>query len=76
MDAGNSVENLLVIPARLASTRLAKKALLEAQGAPLIVHTLRAAAESQKADAVVVATDSEETLKVVNEWKLDIILDI
>jgi 3-deoxy-manno-octulosonate cytidylyltransferase (CMP-KDO synthetase) len=67
MDTGISVENLLVIPARLGSTRLAQKALLKADGVALIVHTLRRASQSKKANAVVVATDSQEIMKVVEE---------
>jgi len=65
MDAENSVENLLVIPARLGSTRLSKKALLSESGQPLIVHTLLRASQSQKADVIVVATDSVDIVEVV-----------
>jgi 3-deoxy-manno-octulosonate cytidylyltransferase (CMP-KDO synthetase) len=49
---------LIVIPARLASTRLPGKPLADIAGEPMIVHVMRRA---QAADigAVVVATDSE-----------------
>jgi 3-deoxy-manno-octulosonate cytidylyltransferase (CMP-KDO synthetase) len=65
MDTVNSVDNLLVIPARLGSTRLSQKALLKDDGQALIVHTLKAASKSLKANLLVVATDSEEIAKVV-----------
>ncbi|MFM7280858.1 MAG: cytidylyltransferase domain-containing protein, partial [Planctomycetia bacterium] len=35
------IRALAIIPARLGSTRLPRKMLLEAAGAPLIVHTAR-----------------------------------
>ena len=49
---------IIVIPARMASTRLPGKPLIDIAGEPMIVHVLRRA---QAADAgeVVVATDSE-----------------
>lgn len=54
----------ILIPARLASTRLPKKALLEIDGQPLVVHTLRRA-EDCGAASVHVATDSDEIATVV-----------
>jgi 3-deoxy-manno-octulosonate cytidylyltransferase (CMP-KDO synthetase) len=52
------MHTLILIPARMASTRLPGKPLVEIAGDPMIVHVLRRA---QAADAgpVVVATDSE-----------------
>lgn len=47
----------VVIPARLASSRLPDKVLLEIAGRPMIAHVIQAARASQ-ADAVIVATDS------------------
>ncbi|MFB3067491.1 MAG: cytidylyltransferase domain-containing protein, partial [Planctomycetota bacterium] len=48
---------LLVIPARLHSTRLPRKALLSETGKPLIQHVWEAAAQVRRADAAIVATD-------------------
>jgi len=56
---------VIVIPARLASTRLARKMLLDETGKPLIQHTYEAACCSRLAERVVVATDSVEIERVV-----------
>jgi len=49
---------LIVIPARLASTRLPGKPLVDIAGEPMIVHVWRRA-QAADVGAVVVATDSE-----------------
>ncbi len=49
----------VLIPARLASTRLPNKPLADIAGLPMVVHVARRAAQSQ-ARRVVVATDSAE----------------
>jgi 3-deoxy-manno-octulosonate cytidylyltransferase (CMP-KDO synthetase) len=51
-------EVLILIPARMASTRLPGKPLLDIAGEPMIVHVMRRA-QSARLGAVVVATDSE-----------------
>lgn len=56
---------LVVIPARLASTRLAEKALLEETGRPLVVHTLERARGARRVSRVVVATDDRRILEAV-----------
>lgn len=49
-----------IIPARLESTRLPRKMLLNATGKPLIQHTWEQAMKAKSLDKVIVATDSEE----------------
>jgi 3-deoxy-manno-octulosonate cytidylyltransferase (CMP-KDO synthetase) len=56
---------LVVIPARLGSTRLPHKPLQLLAGEPLIVRVARHVAEMGLADRVVVATDAEEVARVV-----------
>jgi 3-deoxy-manno-octulosonate cytidylyltransferase (CMP-KDO synthetase) len=51
----------VLIPARLASTRLPNKPLADIAGLPMVVHVARRAARSQAAQ-VVVATDSPAVL--------------
>jgi 3-deoxy-manno-octulosonate cytidylyltransferase (CMP-KDO synthetase) len=51
-------EILIVIPARMASTRLPGKPLADIAGEPMIVHVMRRA-QAARLGAVVVATDSE-----------------
>ena len=55
-----------VIPARLESSRLPRKLLLNETGKSLIQHTWEAASRSEKLDRLVVATDSLEILEAVH----------
>ena len=55
---------IAVIPARLASTRLERKILLEIAGKPLIGVVYEAVRSSPLLAEVIVATDSEEILEV------------
>ena len=56
---------LIVIPARLHSTRLPKKLLLAETGQTLIQHTYQAALTSQQAERVIVAADDQQIVDVV-----------
>ncbi len=56
---------MIIIPARLASTRFPQKALYPIDGVPMVV---RVAQRAKEVDEVVVATDSEEIAKVVREF--------
>lgn len=51
------MKSVIIIPARLASTRLPGKLLLAETGKPLIQHTYEAARQSRLASRVVVACD-------------------
>ena len=51
---------VILIPARLDSSRLERKMLADLEGEPLIVRTWRQALKSRLAERVVVATDSRE----------------
>lgn len=57
-----------LIPARLESTRLPKKALKDICGIPAIVHCYRRTLLSKKVDEVYVCTDSEEIKQVVESY--------
>lgn len=54
-----------IIPARLGSTRLHRKPLVDIGGLPLVVHTLRQARSSKAFERCIVATDSDEIAVVV-----------
>ncbi len=56
-----------VIPARMQSTRLPGKPLLRIAGVPMILRVLERARASRELDRVIVATDSEEIRRVVEE---------
>ena len=60
-----------MIPARLASTRLPRKMLREIAGKPLIGVVYEAVRSSPLLDDVIVATDSDEILRVCRKhgWK-------
>jgi 3-deoxy-manno-octulosonate cytidylyltransferase (CMP-KDO synthetase) len=58
----------IVIPARLASTRLPRKLLLRETGKSLIQHTYEAACRSRRAAGVCVATDHAEIFDEVRSF--------
>jgi 3-deoxy-manno-octulosonate cytidylyltransferase (CMP-KDO synthetase) len=57
-----------IIPARLNSTRLPRKALLAETGKSLVQHTWETAKRVRSFDQVIVATDSEEIAEVVRSF--------
>ena len=59
-----SHDTLIVIPARLAASRLPGKPMADIHGQPMIVHVWRRAIESGVGD-VVVATDADEIFQAV-----------
>jgi 3-deoxy-manno-octulosonate cytidylyltransferase (CMP-KDO synthetase) len=63
-----ALQSTIVIPARLASTRLARKLLLSETGKPLIQHTYEAASQASLPRGVVVAADCEEIATVVRSF--------
>ena len=56
---------MIVIPARMHSTRLPQKMMLCGTGKPLIQHTYEAAIRAIKPEKVVVATDHKEIYNTV-----------
>ena len=54
-----------IIPARLKSTRLADKALIDLEGLPMVVHVFKRAQLAKTLSQVFVATDSMEIKKAV-----------
>jgi 3-deoxy-manno-octulosonate cytidylyltransferase (CMP-KDO synthetase) len=56
-----------IIPARLKSTRLPDKALIDIEGLPMVVHVLKRAQLSKTLDHVYVATDSVEIKEAVEK---------
>jgi 3-deoxy-manno-octulosonate cytidylyltransferase (CMP-KDO synthetase) len=62
------MKTLIVIPARLGSTRLPEKMLLSETGKTLIEHTYLAAVASRYADRVIVATDDQRIVDAVTSF--------
>ena len=63
----------VIIPARLASTRLPRKPLADIGGKPMVVRVAERAAQSL-ANQVVVATDSDEVASACETNKVDVLL--
>ena len=61
---------VVIVPARLASTRLPRKPLADLAGEPMVVRVARRAAASG-AERVVVATDSDEVMDVCLRFEVD-----
>ena len=59
-------DTVILIPARLTSTRFPGKPLADLHGAPMIVHVLRRAEAARIGDAIV-ATDSEAVAAAVEK---------
>ena len=57
-----------LIPVRLNSSRLFKKALLEIDNIPMVVHTYKRANLSKKLNDLYVCTDSKEIIKVSKKF--------
>jgi 3-deoxy-manno-octulosonate cytidylyltransferase (CMP-KDO synthetase) len=62
------LKSYVVIPARLASTRLPRKLLLCETGKPLIQHTYEAASRARRPAGLCVATDHVEIQKCVERF--------
>lgn len=65
---------VVVIPARLSSTRLPRKMLLADTGRTLVEHTWRNAASARGSLATVVATDSDEIAAAVRSFGGDVVM--
>lgn len=71
--SNTSPEFLVVIPARLGSTRLPRKPLADIGGKPMVIRVAERAQESL-AHSVVVATDSPEIQAVCDEHRIECLL--
>ena len=65
---------VILIPARLESSRLERKMLADLEGVPLIVRTWSQALKSRLAERVVVATDSLEIAAVLEAHGAEVVM--
>jgi 3-deoxy-manno-octulosonate cytidylyltransferase (CMP-KDO synthetase) len=65
---------LVIIPARLRSTRLAEKALIKINGIPMIVRTFLRCNKVLPKSKIIVATDDIKIMKVCDIYKVPSIL--
>jgi len=73
MSASQAPDFLVVIPARLGSTRLPRKPLADIGGKPMVVRVAEQAKKSL-AHSVVVATDSSEIQAACDEHRIECLL--
>jgi len=64
----------VIVPARLASTRLPEKVLLSRTGKPMVQHVVEQALRAQCAASVVVATDSQRVIDALAPFNTRCIL--
>jgi len=62
---------MIIIPARLASSRLPNKVLAEIAGMPMVIRTAKAVAN---VDSVVIATDSQEVVDIAKENGIEAVM--
>lgn len=62
-----------LIPVRLNSSRLFKKALLEIDKMPMVVHTYKRAVLSKSLEKVFICTDSNEISRVAKRFRCNVI---
>ncbi|MDD4364598.1 MAG: 3-deoxy-manno-octulosonate cytidylyltransferase [Synergistales bacterium] len=65
---------LAVIPARLGSTRLPGKPLVEIGGVPLVVRVLRRVQRCRTIDRVIVAADDERVVEAVSACGAEVVM--
>jgi len=63
-----------MIPARLKSTRLPEKALIDIAGMPMVIHTCKRAQMAKKLDDVYLVTDSELIKKTGESYDIKVIM--
>ena len=63
-----------IVPARLRSSRLPEKALVEIEGLPMVVHTCKRAALARSLDHVCLATDSPRIGEAAEAHGIDVIM--
>jgi 3-deoxy-manno-octulosonate cytidylyltransferase (CMP-KDO synthetase) len=62
---------MIIIPARIGSSRFPNKVLADIGGMPMVIRTAKAV---ESIDNVVIATDSQEVIEIANEYNVDAIL--
>jgi len=62
---------MIIIPARLKSSRFENKILVDIMGLPMVIRTAK---QVQMLDKVVIATDSQEVIKLANQYNIEAVL--
>jgi len=72
--AGPTLRALAIVPARLGSTRLPRKMLLQESGRYLFEHTVRGVRRARTLARVVLATDSEEIRAAARATEVEVLM--
>jgi 3-deoxy-manno-octulosonate cytidylyltransferase (CMP-KDO synthetase) len=71
---GEQVKVVGMLPARLRSSRLPEKALVDIDGLPMFVHTCKRAQLAKSLDDVYLTTDSEKIKEIAEDYNIKIIM--
>ncbi len=71
---GEQVRVVGMLPARLRSSRLPEKALVDIEGLPMFVHTCKRAQLAESLDDVYLATDSEKIKEIAESYNIKVIM--
>ncbi|NEP44661.1 MAG: 3-deoxy-manno-octulosonate cytidylyltransferase, partial [Okeania sp. SIO2H7] len=63
-----NLKSIVIIPARLASSRLPRKILADIGGHPMLWHVYQRCLQATKPAEIHIATDSEEIADAVSSW--------
>jgi 3-deoxy-manno-octulosonate cytidylyltransferase (CMP-KDO synthetase) len=68
------MKTAVIVSARLNSKRLPRKALVDIDGIPMVIHTCKRAALAKRVDVVYLATDSQEIKAVGDHYGIPVIM--
>jgi 3-deoxy-manno-octulosonate cytidylyltransferase (CMP-KDO synthetase) len=68
------MKTVVIIPARLGSSRLPRKVILDICSKPMVQHVFEAAKKAKYIDDVYIATDSDEVMQICKNFTSNIIL--
>jgi len=68
------MKNIVIIPARLGSSRLPRKVILDICGKPMVQHVYEAAKKAKHIDEVYIATDSKEVEDICKSFTSNVIM--
>jgi 3-deoxy-manno-octulosonate cytidylyltransferase (CMP-KDO synthetase) len=71
---GEQVKVVGMLPARLRSSRLPEKALVDIDGLPMFVHTCKRAQLAKSLDDVYLATDSEKIKNIAESYDIKVLM--
>jgi 3-deoxy-manno-octulosonate cytidylyltransferase (CMP-KDO synthetase) len=71
---GEQIRVVGMLPARLRSSRLPKKALVDIDGLPMFVHTCKRVRLAKSLDDVYLATDSEKIKNIAESYDIKVLM--